>query len=163
MGIAVDDHEAEPAVRQLGLGQQHADDGHAEPQAEAVDHGGAHGGEIDLERHLYGIGAEAAPHPDQHGIDLAQAGRHAERHGEEARHRAHGDLGAGAGAEPHDHDGEEDDLGRWSQIVEIGLEGAPQKSPDAEDEADEQAGGAADDDRDGDLSRRRLQVAVERR
>ena len=59
---------------------------------------------------------------------------------------------ARADAEPHDHDREEDDLGRGPEIVEIRLVGAAEELVAAEDEPDHDALKPADGERGADLA-----------
>ena len=142
--VGLDDQKADALVRQLGLGQQRADQRDAEPEPDAVDDRMAHRRQVDLCNHLPGRGAEALADADQHLVDLAHAGRDRKRHGEEAGQGAERNLGAGADAEPHDHDRKEDDLWRWAEIVEVGLERLRQETVGAEQDADREPDMPAD-------------------
>ena len=111
----------------------------AEAEPHAVDHRMAHRRQVDLGHHLPGVGAEAPADADQHLVDLAHAAGDVERHREEAGDRPHRHLRAGADAEPHDHDREEDDLGRRPEIIEQRLERPLHQLAAAEHDADRDA------------------------
>src|SRR5437773_1729797 len=80
--------------------------------------------------------AKALADAYQHRFDLAHADRSRNSHREKTGDRAHRDLGAAADAEPHDHDREENDLRRRSQIMQIRLEGFAQGAVTAQQQAD---------------------------
>src|SRR5262249_61310494 len=96
-------------------------------------------------------------------VDLAHAAGDVERDRKEAGDRPHGHLRSRPDAEPHDHDGEEDDLRAGTEVIEIGLVGARHEFAAAEQNADGEPAQTADYHRNGDLVGSRAEVEIKSR
>src|ERR1700730_4995996 len=138
--VGLNDQAADTAIRELGLRQQGPDDRDTKTQPHAVDNRMAHGRQINLRCHLPRIGTEAAPDANQNRLDLPHPGRCRERDREEAGDRSHCNLGPRADAKPHDHDREEDDLGRGTKVVKVRFVGLGEQSATSENQSHDQAG-----------------------
>ncbi len=175
---------AQPAGGELELGHQHADHRDRHAEAQPGDHRVDHRRDVDLGDHLPCGEVEALADADQHRVDQEHAERGGEHDREERRQRALGHLRFDPGAEHQEQDRQEDDLGRRTDGVEIGLDRAAQQRIDADRDTDRKRDDGADDeahdvlgegdekiaiearrddlvpDRDGDHPRRRDDVAI---